>query len=120
MDETTILSLYLSTLVFVIGACIGSFLNVVIYRLPAGESVVTPRSHCRCGKPIAWYDNIPILSWFILRGEMPPLRGTVQHTLSAGGGGYGPAVSWTVECRGLANGRGLDRVRGDDDPGSDD
>ncbi|MCC5833220.1 MAG: prepilin peptidase [Opitutales bacterium] len=55
--------------IFVFGACIGSFLNVVIYRLPRGESVVHPRSHCRCGVPIAWYDNIPILSWFILRGR---------------------------------------------------
>ena len=69
MDEAFLLNLYLDALVFVIGACIGSFLNVVIYRLPAGESVVSPRSHCRCGKPIAWYDNIPILSWFILRGR---------------------------------------------------
>lgn len=51
------------------GACVGSFLNVVIYRVPAGQSVVTPGSHCACGAPIAWYDNIPILSWFILRGK---------------------------------------------------
>ncbi|MGC9451469.1 MAG: prepilin peptidase [Oceanipulchritudo sp.] len=69
MDETLILTIYLNTLVFVIGACVGSFLNVVIYRLPAGKSVVTPRSQCRCGKFIAWYDNIPVLSWFILRGR---------------------------------------------------
>ena len=69
MDEVFLLNLYINLLVLVIGACVGSFLNVVIYRLPAGESVVTPRSHCRCGKPIAWYDNIPVLSWFILRGR---------------------------------------------------
>ena len=43
--------------------------GVLIYRLPAGQSVVKPRSHCKCGKPIAAYDNIPILSWFILRGR---------------------------------------------------
>lgn len=55
--------------VFAFGACIGSFLNVVIHRLPKNESVVSPGSHCACGKPIAWYDNIPILSWFILRGR---------------------------------------------------
>ena len=54
---------------FVFGACIGSFLNVVIYRVPKGESIVRPGSHCGCGAPIAWYDNIPILSWFILRGR---------------------------------------------------
>lgn len=55
--------------VFVFGACIGSFLNVVIYRVPAEKSIVTPGSQCACGQPIAWYDNIPILSWFILRGH---------------------------------------------------
>ena len=54
---------------FVFGACIGSFLNVVIYRVPAGQSVVTPGSHCACGAPIAWYDNIPIFSWLRLRGR---------------------------------------------------
>jgi leader peptidase (prepilin peptidase)/N-methyltransferase len=53
----------------VFGACIGSFLNVCIYRIPAGESVVTPGSHCACGKPIAWYDNIPVFSWLLLRGR---------------------------------------------------
>lgn len=51
------------------GAMIGSFLNVCIYRIPAEQSIVTPGSHCACGKPIAWYDNIPVLSWFILRGK---------------------------------------------------
>ncbi len=69
MDEVFLINLYFNMLVFMIGACIGSFLNVVIYRLPAGESVVSPRSHCKCGKPIAIYDNIPILSWFLLRGK---------------------------------------------------
>jgi leader peptidase (prepilin peptidase)/N-methyltransferase len=54
---------------FLLGACVGSFLNVVIYRLPAGQSIVTPGSHCACGAPIAWYDNLPILSWFLLRGR---------------------------------------------------
>ena len=54
---------------FLFGAIIGSFLNVCIYRLPAGQSVVTPRSHCACGQPIAWHDNIPILSWLLRRGR---------------------------------------------------
>jgi leader peptidase (prepilin peptidase)/N-methyltransferase len=53
----------------VLGACIGSFLNVCIYRIPKNESVVTPPSHCGCGQPIAWRDNIPVLSWLILRGR---------------------------------------------------
>ncbi|HVU17010.1 MAG TPA: prepilin peptidase [Candidatus Didemnitutus sp.] len=54
---------------FLFGACVGSFLNVCIYRIPKGESVVSPASHCGCGQPIAWHDNIPILSWIILRGR---------------------------------------------------
>jgi len=53
----------------VFGAIVGSFLNVVIYRMPLDKSVVTPGSHCACGAPIKWYDNIPVLSWFILRGK---------------------------------------------------
>jgi leader peptidase (prepilin peptidase)/N-methyltransferase len=55
--------------VFLLGACVGSFLNVVIYRVPKEESVVTPGSHCACGQPIKWYDNIPMLSWILLRGH---------------------------------------------------
>ncbi|KYG63504.1 A24 family peptidase [Bdellovibrio bacteriovorus] len=55
---------------FILGAIFGSFGNVVIYRLPKEESVVKPRSYCyNCKKTIKWYDNIPILSWFILRGR---------------------------------------------------
>ena len=54
---------------FLLGACIGSFLNVVIYRVPAGKSIVHPGSTCACGTPIAWFDNIPILSWLLLRGR---------------------------------------------------
>ena len=53
----------------VFGAIVGSFLNVVIYRMPLDKSIVTPGSHCACGAPIKWYDNIPVLSWFILRGK---------------------------------------------------
>lgn len=55
---------------FVFGALLGSFANVVIYRLPKEESVVKPGSHCySCKTPVKWYDNIPIVSWFILRGK---------------------------------------------------
>mgnify|MGYP000193045769 CR=1 FL=1 len=54
---------------FLFGLCVGSFLNVVIYRVPKNESVVFPGSHCGCGKPIAWHDNIPVLSWLLLRGR---------------------------------------------------
>jgi leader peptidase (prepilin peptidase) / N-methyltransferase len=56
--------------VFVLGLAFGSFLNVCIYRMPLGISVVTPRSACpKCKQPIALYDNIPVLSWLILRGR---------------------------------------------------
>lgn len=53
-----------------LGLCLGSFANVVIYRLPNNESVVKPRSRCsNCKKMIAWYDNIPVLSWVLLGGK---------------------------------------------------
>ncbi len=56
--------------VFVVGAIVGSFLNVVIYRVPLRRSIVSPGSACpQCGKPIRWYDNIPIFSWLLLRGR---------------------------------------------------
>jgi leader peptidase (prepilin peptidase)/N-methyltransferase len=55
---------------FVLGACVGSFLNVVVYRMPRGESIAFPPSHCPgCGRPIKWYDNIPLVSWLLLRGR---------------------------------------------------
>ena len=55
---------------FVFGLIVGSFLNVCIYRMPRRESVVSPRSHCTsCGKTIAWYDNIPLLSFILLKGK---------------------------------------------------
>jgi leader peptidase (prepilin peptidase)/N-methyltransferase len=55
---------------FLFGAAVGSFLNVCIARWPNEESVVRPRSRCpACAKPIAWYDNIPLLSWALLRAR---------------------------------------------------
>ncbi len=69
-DWSTVPDIFFYISFFAFGACLGSFANVVIYRLPRGESVVKPRSHCyNCKKMVAWYDNIPILSWFILRGR---------------------------------------------------
>lgn len=57
-------------LAFIFGACIGSFLNVCIYRIPLKESIVFPGSHCRaCSTPLAWYDNLPLLSYLIRRGR---------------------------------------------------
>ena len=56
--------------VVLFGLCIGSFLNVVIYRLPLSQSLVSPGSHCgSCNSPILFYDNIPILSYTLLRGR---------------------------------------------------
>ena len=59
-----------SIFVFVFGACIGSFLNVCIYRMPRGESIAYPGSRCtECKRHIAWYDNIPLFSFINLRGK---------------------------------------------------
>jgi len=56
--------------VFAFGACVGSFLNVVVWRLPRGESLVHPPSRCpKCGHKLAWFDNIPVLGWLLLRGK---------------------------------------------------
>jgi leader peptidase (prepilin peptidase)/N-methyltransferase len=63
----------------VFGLMIGSFLNVCISRLPAGESVVTPRSHCRsCGAPIRPFDNVPVLSFLILGGRCRSCRAPIS------------------------------------------
>jgi leader peptidase (prepilin peptidase)/N-methyltransferase len=52
------------------GAAVGSFLNVVVYRLPRRESLSSPPSRCpSCGTAIAWRDNIPVVSWLVLRGR---------------------------------------------------
>ena len=61
---------FLAPAIFAFGLCFGSFLNVCIYRLPRGKSVVTPRSACpHCGDLIPLYHNVPVLSWLILRGK---------------------------------------------------
>ena len=61
---------FLSTLVLLFGLMIGSFLNVVIHRLPLEQSIVKPGSHCpACEKPVRWYQNIPLLSYLFLRGK---------------------------------------------------
>ena len=63
--------LYLiETFIFIFGLCIGSFLNVCIYRLPAAQSIAHPRSKCpECSKLIAFYDNVPVLSFLWLKGH---------------------------------------------------
>ena len=65
--------------VFVFGAVVGSFLNVAIYRLPRQQSLVRPRSACpSCGATIRWFDNIPILSWLMLRGRCRRCSGQIS------------------------------------------
>lgn len=69
----------LNLYVFLVGLCIGSFLNVCIYRLPAGRSIVRPASSCTgCDTVIRWYDNIPLLSYVALRGRCRACRSAIS------------------------------------------
>lgn len=77
--------------VAVVGAALGSFLNVVIARVPEGRSIVRPGSRCpRCGTAIAWWDNLPVVSWLLLRGRCRrcsapiPFRYVIVELLGAG------------------------------------
>src|SRR5687768_17874608 len=66
-------------LAFLFGIIIGSFLNVCISRWPDDLSVVSPRSRCpRCARPITWYENVPILSWLVLRGRCRGCRESIS------------------------------------------
>ena len=68
MSETSLIEI--AIIVFIFGAMIGSFLNVVIYRIPKGESIVFPASKCQsCHNSLKWWHNIPIFSWLLLRGK---------------------------------------------------
>jgi leader peptidase (prepilin peptidase)/N-methyltransferase len=73
-------NIVIGILVFIFGTLIGSFLNVVIYRIPKGESIAFPASKCQsCQTPLKWYHNIPIFSWLFLRGKC----GFCQERISA-------------------------------------
>jgi leader peptidase (prepilin peptidase)/N-methyltransferase len=62
-----------------VGACIGSFLNVVVYRLPGGKSIVHPGSYCpQCRHPVRGYDNIPVVSWLVLKGRCRDCRAPIS------------------------------------------
>ena len=62
-----------------LGAIIGSFLNVCIYRLPRGQSIVWPASACpHCHRPLAWFENIPVVSYLVLRGRCRTCRGSIS------------------------------------------
>ena len=66
-------------LVVAFGACVGSFLNVCIYRLPRRESLLWPGSRCTsCGRALTWYDNIPLLSWVTLGGRCRTCKASVS------------------------------------------
>ncbi len=87
------------------GSLIGSFLNVCIVRLPVDQSVIRPRSRCpRCGNQIAWYDNVPVLSWLVLRGrcrhcgqpisvQYPLVEASVAGLWAASVWWYGPGLT---------------------------
>ncbi len=104
----------MAVLLFIAGAIIGSFLNVVIYRMPRGRSIVRPPSACpQCGSPVRPWDNIPILSYLLLRGRCRdcrvriPVRYPAVEVLSGlipvliysvYGVGTALAVYWPVAC----------------------
>ena len=66
---------------FIIGCCLGSFINVLIYRLPLNLSLVFPNSRCpKCYKKIKWFDNLPIISWFLLRGKCRDCKTKISYS----------------------------------------
>src|SRR5262245_15410705 len=82
---------FLGVMAFIFGLIIGSFLNVVIHRLPRDESIVLPPSHCpECGSQIRPYDNIPVLSYLLLRGRCRSCRTPISSVY--------PAVELLVGC----------------------
>ncbi len=84
--------------VLLVGAAVGSFLNVVIGRVPAGESIVRPRSRCpRCGAAIRWYDNIPIASWIALRARCRSCRApiSIRYPIVEGLGAMAALLAWS-------------------------
>ena len=80
-----------------LGATLGSFLNVCVHRLPLRQSIVHPPSHCpACGARIAWFDNVPIVSWLVLRGRCRRCRSpiSVRYPLVEAG----TALIWALSC----------------------
>ena len=95
MNDPTMLPMYI--IVFLLGACVGSFMNVCIYRIPAGESIVTGPSHCMtCGRRLKWYEMIPIFSWLALRGRCSGCHSRIsaQYPLIEAAN----AVLWLLVC----------------------
>ena len=72
-------NLLYSFISIIFGLIFGSFLNVVIYRLPKNQSIITPRSFCpKCKKKIKWHENIPIYSWIKLKGKCSKCDNTIS------------------------------------------
>jgi leader peptidase (prepilin peptidase)/N-methyltransferase len=93
----------------VLGLLVGSFLNVVIARVPAGESVVRPRSRCpRCGVPIAARDNIPVVSWLLLRGRARccgvPISPRYPLVELVTAGAFALVAAWSTSAFGAGSG----------------
>lgn len=79
MPEPAIPLWYLYGVTAALGLILGSFLNVVIHRLPREMSLVRPPSHCpACGQPVRWYDNLPVLSWVMLGGRCRSCRAPIS------------------------------------------
>jgi leader peptidase (prepilin peptidase)/N-methyltransferase len=88
---------------FVLGAVVGSFLNVVIYRVPRRLSIVKPRSACpSCATPIAWFDNLPIISWLILGGRCRSCRGAIAIRYPLVEAAAGALAAFGVSLYGLS------------------
>ena len=83
--------------IFIFGITIGSFLNVCIYRIPLGESIVTAPSHCMtCGRKLRWYDMVPVFSWLLLGGKCRNCKSkiSVQYPIIEGVNG----ILYVVIC----------------------
>jgi len=77
-------TVFLSLLSVMLGLVIGSFLNVVVYRVPRRESIVWPGSRCpSCGHPIRWRDNLPVIGWLFLRGRCRDCRSQIPYRYPA-------------------------------------
>ena len=67
---------------FVIGCCVGSFINVLNFRLPLGQSIIYPSSRCtKCNCKISWFDNIPLISWILLEPNVDHVKRKYQSLI---------------------------------------
>ncbi|MGF1514979.1 MAG: prepilin peptidase [Elainellaceae cyanobacterium] len=77
--EAKAIAILISALAFLLGIAVGSFLNVVVYRLPRGQSILWPPSRCpHCGQQLSWRDNVPVAGWLLLRGQCRYCSGPIS------------------------------------------